>query len=177
MVNSDKSSNGFALFEILIAAVLLVVLVLAIHFITHTGDHTKTPLVASATKSSTTSTTNSSNSYATLSPATVPSKTAECSQQLTFSSNGTSGPLTCSSGDLNSLEWDALAALEPSVFKLGYGATAVQVQAALCADVGANVSNPIELTVYQVASLYYGWNFSTNPSNVLTNGSCVNVDD
>ena len=112
-----------------------------------------------------------------LSPATVPSKTAECSQSVTYASNGVPGPVQCSNGELNSTEWNALAALEPSILKLGSNVNAGQVQSALCNDVATNISNPIELTVYQIARLYYGWNFSNNPSVVLTNGTCTNADD
>lgn len=177
MGKSFKDSDGFALIEILIAVVLVIVLLLAVHFITHSKSHAKTPLVTNSTNTSTYTSANNANKFATLSPAVVPAKAAECSQQLTFSSNGTSSPISCANGDLNILEWDALAALEPSVFKLGYDATSAQVQTALCSDVKTNVSNPIEESVYRMAALYYGWNFSSNPSAVLSNGTCVNVDD
>jgi hypothetical protein len=121
----------------------------------------------------------SSNPFAVLSPASVASKTAECSQQVSYSSNGNSGPIQCSNGDLNVLEWNTLAALEPSVMTLGYGATAAQVQSALCKDASdsssdANTSNSniIEGTTYHIAALYYGWSFSSDPSAVLSNGTC-----
>ena len=117
------------------------------------------------------------SAYAVLSPATVPSKTVECAQSITYAGNGVPGPVQCSNGGLNSTDWNALAALEPSSLKLGYNANPSQVQTALCNDVSANISNPIELTVYQIASLYYGWSFSTNPSVVLTNGTCRNAND
>ena len=162
-----QRKSGHALLQISVAAVILVILLLAIHFVTHSGSPSNKPsLSASSTTTPTSSApaTNATSPYATLSPATVASKAAECNQ-------------TCPNGDLNVDEWNVLAALEPSVFVLGYGASAAQVQAALCADVGANVSNPIEATVYQIAALYYGWNFTSNPSVVLTNGTCKNVDD
>ncbi|HEX7368563.1 MAG TPA: hypothetical protein VF261_02810 [Candidatus Saccharimonadales bacterium] len=170
--------NGFALSEIVIAAAacLIVVLVgLALHRRFH---HTSAGAQHSATASAAAPANNhNTNEYATLAPATVPSKTPECSHKLTFSSNGNSGPVTCANGDLNTAEWTSLAALEPTVLTLGYTATAVQVQAALCADVRANVSNATEGTAYQIASLYYGWQFAANPGTVLTNGTCVNTDD
>ncbi|HUC87569.1 MAG TPA: hypothetical protein VMR95_00265 [Candidatus Binatia bacterium] len=175
-----QRKSGHALLQISVAAVILVILLLAIHFVTHSGSPSNKPsLSASSTTTPTSSApaTNATSPYATLSPATVASKAAECNQTVAFSSNGDSGPVTCPNGDLNVDEWNVLAALEPSVFVLGYGASAAQVQAALCADVGANVSNPIEATVYQIAALYYGWNFTSNPSVVLTNGTCKNVDD
>jgi hypothetical protein len=121
----------------------------------------------------------STNQYATLSPATVPSKAAECSQQVTFSSNGNSGPVQCSNGDLNVTVWNALATLEPSVLSLGYSASVSQIETALCNDVkssqsdaNTNNSSVIEATVYQISALYYGWNFPTDPTIVLSNGSC-----
>ena len=117
------------------------------------------------------------NPYVALSPATVPSKAPECSQQITYSASGVVSPLTCTNGDLNVLAWNSLATLEPSVMSLGYGASSSQVQAALCSDVHANISNPIEEVSYQISALYYGWNFTTNPSAVINNGTCVNVDD
>lgn len=129
--------------------------------------------------SSSTSAVGSSNSpvYATLPPAAVPSKVAECSQQITFTSNGDSGPVQCGNGDLNITEWNSLSALEPSVMKLGYNATSVQVRSALCADVHANISNPLEETAYHISVLYYGWHFTIDPSIVIQNGTCQNVDD
>jgi len=176
MGKSSKGSAGFAIIEVLAAFLLLVVLAFVIHFVTHSNSHKTSP-----TKSTPTTaghpTNNVPNQYAILPPATVPPKTPECSQQITFSDNGDSGPVTCANGDLNVLEWKALATLEPSVFNLGYNATAAPVQSALCADVSANVSNPIAETNYQIASLYYGWSFSADPGVVLTNGTCVNEDD
>jgi hypothetical protein len=114
-----------------------------------------------------------------LSPATVAPKIAECSQKLTYASNGDSSPIQCSNGDLNVLEWNALSALEPSVMTLGYNATESQVESALCSDAGdsdsdanTNASNIIETTTYQISALYYGWNFSSNPAAELSNGTC-----
>ena len=174
-----KDTAGFAVTEVLVALLVLIALAFTIHFVTHRGSHNNTTVPSGAASPTTTApaASNTANPYAILSPATVPSKTAECSQQLTFTSNGDPNPVTCANGDLNILEWNALAALEPSVFKLGYNATAAQVQSALCADVSANVSNPSELSSYQIASLYYGWSFTSNPGVVLTNGTCQNVDD
>lgn len=162
-----KKKNS-ALLQIVTAVVLLIALLLAIHFITH--SHNSTPKASLQTNNSSTTITNSnpstpaSNPYAILSPAAVPSKTAECTQALTFASNGDSGPAACSNGDLNITEWNALAALEPSVLKLGYNASSAQVQAAICADINTNIISAIESTVYQIAALYYGWNFNPAPS-------------
>lgn len=166
--------KGFGITELLIAVAILAIIVVG-GLLVYKHEN-KAPAGQSHTvNAQTTSVANSA--YAVLSPATVPSKTMECSLGITYAGNGVPGPVQCSNGDLNSTEWNALAALEPSVLMLGYNVNASQVQTALCNDVSANISNPIELTVYQIASLYYGWNFSSNPSVVLTNGTCNNVDD
>ncbi len=119
----------------------------------------------------------SSNLYETLSPASVPSRTIECKQAITYSTSGVPGPYQCPNGALNITDWKALAALEPSVLNLGYSPSSNQVQNALCNDVKANISNPIEETVYSIASLYYGWHFSSNPESIILNGTCHNIDD
>ncbi len=170
------NNHGFGAVEIAFMLVVIIGLCLSGYFL-FSNDH-KTPTNNSSnTQPSSTNSTSGNSAYAVLSPATVPSKTAECSQQISFSSNGDSGPVTCSNGNLNILEWNGLSALEPSVMKLGYSATFAQVQSALCADVKENISNPIEVTTYQISALYYGWNFTSNPAAVITNGTCVNTDD
>lgn len=116
-------------------------------------------------------------SFKTLSPATVPSKTAECVEPINYSSSGVPMPYECSNNELNITEWKALAALEPSLLRLGYNPSSTQVQAALCSDVKANISNSIEETVYSIASLYYGWHFTSNPELIILNGTCQNIDD
>jgi len=173
-----KQQGGFTISEILVAAVACLVVVIIGLTLQHKLQATNAKAQNSTTHNSATSTgTRNSNEYAILAPATVPPKSPECHQQLTFSSGGDSGPVTCANGDLNVTEWNSLDTLEPTALTLGYNATISQVQTALCADVHANVSNAIEETVYQIASLYYGWHFTGNPSSVLTNGTCVNTDD
>jgi hypothetical protein len=172
-----QNANGFSAVEIAFVLVVITGLCLSGYLL---FSSQKTGKQASSTNPATTTNTtakSTSSVYAVLSPATVPSKTAECSQQISFSSNGNSGPITCNNEDLNVTEWDSLSALEPKVMTLGYSATSAEVQSALCADVHANISNPIEETTYQIAALYYGWIFTTNPSSVITDGSCVNLDD
>jgi hypothetical protein len=174
-----KSSSDKAFDPVDIALVLAGFLVIALigYFVVSkiSGSAKNTALNKVSASASTTS----SPSYTVLSPATVPSKAAECTEPITLASNGNSGPVRCSNGDLNATEWNTLATLEPSVLSLGYSATASQVQTALCNDVkvtqsDANTNNAsaIEGTVYQIASLYYGWSFSPDPSTVLSQGSC-----
>jgi hypothetical protein len=122
---------------------------------------------------------NYTNNYAILGPATVPSKVPECSHAISFQSNGNSGPIQCANGDLNTIEWKALAALEPSVMSLGYSPSISQLQTDLCNDANASNSDAntknsyvTEATIYQISALYYGWHFSSNPATILTNGGC-----
>jgi hypothetical protein len=172
---SLSSAAGFALYEVVFGLLVLIIIGLAGYFIFHDVNANSSSPVKSTNVTSTPPT----DSYAVLSPATVPSKVPECSTPVSFQSNGNSGPIQCSNGDLNVTEWNALAALEPSVMSLGYNATASQVQTALCNDANASDSDAntknsfiVEGTVYQITALYYGWNFASNPSVVLTNGSC-----
>jgi hypothetical protein len=170
-----RATNGFAPLETIFAVLVLMALGVSGYVVFH--DMHASPKTAPPAATTSRSVTTPTNAYATLSPATVPSKTAECSQPISFASNGTSGPVQCSNGDLNTVEWNALSALEPTVMTLGYGATSAQVQAALCADANASDSDAntkngslVEGTVYQIAALYYGWNFSPSPAAVLSGG-------
>jgi hypothetical protein len=172
----SPTTAGFASLEAVFGVLVVIALVLTGYFILHDSSKTATPVTAPNKAVTTPST--STNAYAVLSPATVPSKVAECSTPITFASNGNSGPITCANGGLNITEWNALAALEATVMSLGYGATVTQIQPALCADANASDSDAntkngsiVEATVYQISALYYGWNFSTNPAAIL-NGGC-----
>jgi hypothetical protein len=170
-----QATAGFVLYEMVFALLVIILVGVAGYFIFHAGNTTTatTSTQAAATSKA------PANSYTVLSPATVASKAPECSEPITFQSNGNSGPIQCADGDLNATEWNALSALEPSVMGLGYAATAAQVQTALCNDANASNSDAntknsdiVEGTVYQISALYYGWNFSSNPATVLTSGSC-----
>jgi len=157
-----------------------VVILLFSYVILHNALQSDTAATSSgATSSTSSSSTVNTSSYTVLAPATTPPKVAECSQALSFDSNGDPGPITCPNGDLNVQAWNSLATLEPTVLSLGIAATESQVQSAICTDVNntlsdANTTNSyvVETTVYQIAALYYGWNFSTNPSSVLSGGNC-----
>lgn len=171
------TQSGAALTPLIIASATFL-LVVAIGYYVFTSVNTKA--VNSTQSSQQTKATlqpQPISPYATLKPATVPSKTAECSQQLSYNSNGDPSPVTCSNGDLNILDWQAMAALEPKVMKLGYSPTLAQVEAAICidgnaanADSSVYITGPLEANAYQVSSLYYGWHFSINPIALLYNG-------
>lgn len=119
----------------------------------------------------------SSTNVSILKPATVPPKAGECSVSLTYASNGNPSPITCAGNEINVQAWNALAALEPTVMKLGYNPTAARVEQAICFDGNdANVdsspiiSAPLESSIYTLASLYYGWHFNINPTALLSSG-------
>ncbi len=123
--------------------------------------------------------TQAGNDYAVLIPATVPPKIPECSEPLSYSSNGDPSPIQCSNGAINVNDWKAMAALEPTVMKLGYTPTGAQVVAAICLDGNAanqdstpTISAPLETNAYAIASLYYGWTFGLNPVAILEHGGC-----
>lgn len=174
---SSTNSSRLAIIDALFIFVGACVIIIASLWVFHSSKAKPTSSATSST--SATGSSSTSNPYAVLSPATVPSKTAECNQAISFSSNGDSGPVQCSNGDLNATEWNSLSALEPTVMTLGYSATIPQIQSALCSDANASDSdantknsNVIEQTVYQISALYYGWNFSSNPTSILTDGGC-----
>lgn len=120
---------------------------------------------------------NSNNSnYPTLSPATLPSKVGTCSAPLSYSYNGNPSPVTCGNNLININDWNAIAALEPKVLTLGYQPSLTEVENTICLD--ANISNtysdvtinaPLEANAVQLASLYYGWNYTLNVANILRN--------
>jgi len=179
LVSRHKSRSGFAVIEAVIALAAFAAVVLVGFFVFHIGHHAMGQTTVTSIVHTTKATKQSTNAYAILSPATVPSKVPECSQQLTYASDGDSSPIQCADGDLNVLEWNALATLEPSVMTLGYSATASEVQSALCkdasdsnSDANTSAANVIEATTYQITALYYGWNFTSDPSAVLSNGGC-----
>jgi len=110
-----------------------------------------------------------------LKPATVPSRVALCSETLSYAANGDPSPIQCSNGALNTLAWQSLSALEPKIMTLGYSPSITQVDNALCLDANdadvdssSNIAEPIEASIYQITSLYYGWNFNINIPSVLS---------
>lgn len=181
MSRLQRRVSGFSTIEVIFVLLIVLALGLVGYFILHKHSllTKNTPPSNASNTSPSTTTTSKTDPYAVLSPATLPSKTAECSQPLTFDSSGNSGPVQCSNGELNILEWNALSALEPTVMTLGYSPTIAQVQSDLCSDANASSSDAntknsyvVEATVYQISALYYGWSFSTNPTSVLTNNGC-----
>lgn len=161
---------------IIIASVSFISVVI-VGYLIYASLNTKTTNVATPQDYKTSTSKTDNTTYAILKPASVPSKLAECSATLSYDSNGNPSPIQCSNGALNIQAWNALAALEPTVMKLGYSPTQKQVQNGICLDGNAAnqdstaaISAPLETSVYQLSSLYYGWHFSINPTQLLTSG-------
>jgi hypothetical protein len=169
---------GYTDWQLAVIGVIIALALVLVIYLIISGEKNN-PFVKTIKNPYVITTTTSGSVYTTLPPATVPSKLAECSQTVTYASDGAPGPLQCAGGNLNALAWDALSAQEPKVMSLGYAPTLSQVIAAICSDVNASASdskpgadNAIESSAYQIAALYYGWNFSPSPTGVLTDGGC-----
>lgn len=171
------SEKGSAVAPLIVALVSFVAVVM-IGYLVLVHVKSSTGAVSNITPAhKTTSSQQSVNAYAVLAPATVPPKVAECSQTLSYASNGDPSPVTCANGELNVLDWQAMAALEPTVMKLGYSPSEAQVKAAICTDGNvadqdstAAISAPLEANAYNAAAIYYGWNFQINPITLLESG-------
>lgn len=173
-MTNKLSNNGSSAVGIAIATFSFIVM-LTIGYIVYLQVHKSYSPVNSVQDNTRTS--SISSSYKVLSPATVPPKVSECSASLIYLSSGNPSPLQCPNGELNIQAWNALAATEPTVMKLGYTPTKAQVSTAICADANAanqfqsaNVTAPIETSAYQIASIYYGWHFSINASGMIKSG-------
>jgi hypothetical protein len=93
---------------------------------------------------------------------------ALCSQPLTTDQNGNSVPLLCTNGGLNVLAWEFFVPLTPRVLSTGPTASVKSVQTALCSDAKISHATVLqELSAYDLAAAYYGWNFSTDPTDIL----------
>lgn len=174
---TSNSDQGAVITPLIIATVTFLAVVAVGYYVFSKVNAKAVNTTGSSQQAKPATSINTNNLYAILKPATVPSKTAECSQPLSYNSNGDPSPITCNNGELNVLDWQAMAALEPKVMKLGYSPTVAQVEAAICldgnaanADSNVYITGPLEANVYQISSLYYGWHFSINPINLLDNG-------
>jgi hypothetical protein len=107
---------------------------------------------------------------AVLPPASVGPAVDECSAQLSIGADGNAGPLTCANGKLNVLAWDYFAKDNPLVMSLGPDATPDQVLEAMCADLHTGSTDVIELSVYRLSALYYGWRFGIDPASEFPAG-------
>lgn len=169
-----KNYRGSASTLFAIIAFFSIVILAIGYFVFLQFQSSALPVTASKTSASNSTTT---NSFAILKPATLPPKIPECNAPLSYATNGNPSPIQCSNGALNIQAWNALAATEPTVMKLGYSPTQSQVESAICADANAAnqfqsaaVTAPIETTAYKIASLYYGWHFSINAMAMINAG-------
>jgi hypothetical protein len=93
---------------------------------------------------------------------------ALCAQPLVTDQAGNVEPLLCSDGGLNVLAWKFYAPLAPKVLAAGTAASFKVVQAAICGDVITKHATVLaELNAYNLAAAYYGWSFTTDPTDVL----------
>lgn len=98
---------------------------------------------------------------------------ALCAQPISTQPDGNAVPLLCTNGALNVTAWKHFAPIAPRVLAAGPAALLGSVQAALCRDVSiTHATVPLELSAYELASAYYGWNFSTDPTEILSPSSC-----
>jgi hypothetical protein len=95
-------------------------------------------------------------------PAAVPPKVDLCAKQLKVAVDGTVAPLKCSASTLNSQAWQYFANGNLLVLSAGPDATPGRVRQAICSDLQGNSSTtiPKETQAYQLATLYYGWDFA-----------------
>ena len=100
-----------------------------------------------------------------LPPASDPPVANLCTAPITFASDGNVAPLLCKSGAVNVKAWQFYADISASVLGLGLNPTQGQVQSAMCDDVQHNhATQSEEANGYRLASAYYGWNFSIDPT-------------
>lgn len=92
---------------------------------------------------------------------------------MTTQPDGTAGPLICSNGGLNVLAWKFFVPLTPRVLSAGPIVSLTNLQAAMCRDVNAShASSAQETSAYELAAAYYGWNFATDPTEILATSGC-----
>ena len=125
---------------------------------TNTAPQQTTPPAANAAAPSTLTTTSPSG-FTVLAPATIPPKVAECTQQLSYGTDGTVGPLVCSGDSVNVLAWNYYTQFHSPVMTLGPYATPTQVLQAMCSNME---SYPIADDIESLSAAYYGWNFTNN---------------
>ena len=102
-----------------------------------------------------------------LPPATDPPVAQLCSKPITTTSDGNAGPLLCSNGAVNVLAWAFYGSVSSSILSLGLNPSNGQPQAAMCDDIAHNgAKRAQEVDAYRLASLYYGWSFTFDPTKL-----------
>jgi hypothetical protein len=112
----------------------------------------------------------------TLGPATVPPVSDECSLALTHDADGNVTPRLCPNGGVNVLAWKYYANGDSQTLALGREATTNQVVQAMCHDyVWHYGTNPLTISLQQLAAAYYGWAFPTDPATVFQRQGCASA--
>ena len=102
-----------------------------------------------------------------LAPATDPPAGSLCSAPIQTAADGNATPLLCRGGEVNVQAWQFYAEVSASILGLGLNPTAGQVQAAICDDFRhGHATKPQEVSGYKLATVYYGWNFNVDPSQL-----------
>jgi hypothetical protein len=87
--------------------------------------------------------------------------------------DGSTGPLICPDGGLNALAWLLVQSGSPRVLSAGPGVSFKNLQTALCMDLNlSHAKVPQEISAYELAAAYYGWNFATDPTGILATPGC-----
>lgn len=87
--------------------------------------------------------------------------------------DGSTAPLICPDGSLNALAWLLVQTTSPRVLSSGPGVSFKNLQTALCMDVNlSHAKVPQEISAYELAAAYYGWNFATDPTEILATPGC-----
>jgi hypothetical protein len=96
-----------------------------------------------------------------------------CSSPVQRYQDGNAGPLFCLSGAIVVDAWTYFAPADPHVLSVGRGATLTAVESAICAD-GAidHATSVMELSGYQLAAAYYGWNLQFDFEQFQLHGTC-----
>ena len=83
---------------------------------------------------------------------------AECAPGFRLDADGNAGPATCQGDAVNVATWDFFAASKPPLLALGRAATECEVARVYDDD---QLTAPMNFTVFELASAYYGWSFGS----------------
>lgn len=165
-MNKNQSQSGFGKIDIILSVVAVLLLgVIADIIISHTSKPSKTNTAGNGSSHAKPAYKfDPKDTYAILSPADTASKKAECSQAVITGQDGAPSPVTCTNGDLNISEWQALVNIYPaSVMELYSSASQVTITKTVCIDLSSGKTTvPVEDSAYHIAALYYGWKYQPN---------------
>ncbi len=96
--------------------------------------------------------------WAVLPQAVGPPVHAECAPGFRLDADGNAGPATCQGDAVNVATWDFFAASKPPLLALGRAATECEIARVYDDD---QLTAPMNFTVFELASAYYGWTFGS----------------